>query len=175
MKKALIVCFALVVVAGLPGCSPEQAANQSPVTITEGKDTSQVEEAQNSPEYNQIFNYMKEESKKAFSAHYELLGFELSDYQESNVDGKVEATFGYKVMYKNFDKDPDTVAYIKEAKEKGDPHYQQLHDEYLQQKEMNFQLKAVIENADSVTLYTNVNPKGIQWEKVVMSDFILEK
>lgn len=161
------------------GCSSD-AVVQKKTAAPPAKEVTNVgtepkQSVDNSASYNQIASYMEEESKKAFSPYYELLEFTLSDYEEKTVDGKVKATFGYQVKYKNFKKDPNTVDYIKAAKEKNDPNYQLLYDEYLQLKEMNFHLKAVIEDTDSITLYTNVSPKGIQWEKAVMSDFILKK
>lgn len=127
----------------------------------------------NSTNYEKVNVYMEEESRKAFSPYYELLSFEISDYQEDIINGNVEAVFFYKLIHKNYDKDPDTVGYIKEAKERGNINYQQLYDEYLQPKEMNFQLKAVIGGNDSITLYSNDDPKGIKWEEVKMSDYIL--
>lgn len=176
LKKVIV---SLVLAIFFSGCSSDAVVqNQTaspPVKEVTNTGTEPKQSVDNSTSYNQIASYMEEESKKAFSPYYELLEFTLSDYEEKTVDGKVEATFGYQVKYKNFEKDPDTVDYIKAAKEKNDPNYQQLYDEYLQPKEMSFHLKAVVEDADSITLYTNVSPKGIQWEKAVMSDFILKK
>ena len=63
------------------------------------------------------------------------------------------------MIHKNYDRDPDTVEYIKEAKERGDSNYQQLYNEYLQPQEMNFQLKAIINEDNLITLYYNVSPK----------------
>nr|WP_255438769.1 hypothetical protein [Brevibacillus sp. AG162] len=161
------------------GCSSDAVVqNQTaapPAKEVTNTGTESQQSVDSSSSYNQIAKYMEEESKKAFSPYYELVEFTVSDYEEKTVDGKVEATFGYQVKYKNFEKDPDTVDYIKAAKDKNDPNYQQLYDEYLQPKDMSFHLKAVVEDADSITLYTNVSPKGIQWEKAVMSDFIFKK
>ncbi|WP_429845428.1 hypothetical protein [Brevibacillus sp. FIR094] len=177
----IVGCMAMVLAVYLSGCSSDAvvqkqtAAPPAKEVTNAGTEQEQKQSVDNSSTYNQIASYMEEESKKAFSPYYELLEFTLSDYEEKSGDGKVEATFAYQVKYKNFEKDPDTVEYIKVAKEKNDPNYQQLYDEYLQPKDMNFQLKAIVEGADSITLYTNVSPKGIQWEKVVMSDFILQK
>ncbi len=75
--------------------------------------------------------YMEEESRKVFSPYYELLDFQISDYHEETVNGKVEAVFMYKIIHKNYDRDPDTVKYIKEAKESGNINYQQMYDEYV--------------------------------------------
>lgn len=176
MKKVVITVILAVFISG---CSSD-AVVQNPTATPPPKEvtntgTDQKQSVDSSSSFDKIAGYLQEESNKAFSSHYELLEFTLSDYEEKTVDGKVEATFGYQVKYKNFEKDPDTVDYIKAAKEKNDPNYQQLYDEYLQPKDMNFHLKAVIEDSDSISLYTNVNPKGVQWEKAVMSDFILKK
>ena len=122
--------------------------------------------------YNKITAYMEEECKKVYSPYYELLSFDISNYKEYTDSGSVEATFFYKVKSKNYYKDPDTVGYIKEAKENGDSSYQSLYDDYLNPHEMNFDLKATIDSNDLITLYTNASPNGIEWEKVQMSDFI---
>ncbi len=118
---------------------------------------------------------MEEESKKAFSPYYELLDFQMTNYQEGVANERTEAIFDYKIIHKNYDKDPDTVGYIKEAKESDNSNYQQMYDEYLQPKEMNFHLKAIIDENGSITLYSNVSPIGIEWEETKMSDFILSK
>ena len=125
--------------------------------------------------YDRINEYMKEESIAVFSSYYELLDFQISNYIEEVVDGDIEATFFYKIIHKNYDKDPDTVEYIKQAKESGNKNYQQMYDEYLEPKEMNFDLKVVIDKNDIITLYSNVSPNGIEWEETEMSDFILKK
>lgn len=131
------------------------------------------EETTEDSNYDMISAYMEEECRSAFSPYYELLDFEISNYEEEDVNGNVEAVFLYKVIHKNYDKDPDTVGYIKEAKERGNENYQQLYDEYLQPKEMNFHLKVVINENDLITLYSNISPNGIEWEETIMSDFIL--
>lgn len=124
--------------------------------------------------YKKISGYMEEECKKVFSPYYELLDFKMSDYEEEIVGGNVEAVFHYKVIHKNYDKDPDTVQYIKEAKERGDKNYRQLYDEYLQPQEMNFYLKARIDENGKITLYYNFSPHGIDWQEIEMSDFIIK-
>lgn len=123
--------------------------------------------------YYKISSYLQDEAINVFSPYYELLDFIILDYNEQIVDRSVEAIFNYMVIHKNFDRDPDTVEYIKEAKERGDKNYQQLYNEYLQPKEMNFQLKAIINEDGLITLYSNVSPKGTEWKEVELSDFIV--
>ena len=125
--------------------------------------------------YDKINEYMKEKSKDTFSLYYELLDFQISNYNEKITDGNVQATFFYKIIHKNYDKDPDTVEYIKKAKESGNTNYQKMYDEYLQPQEMNFDLKVVIHENNSITLYSNISPNGTEWEETKMSDFIIKK
>ncbi|NYB73734.1 M56 family metallopeptidase [Sedimentibacter hydroxybenzoicus DSM 7310] len=120
-----------------------------------------------------ISAYLEEESKAVFSPYYELLDFIIYNYAEENKDGNIEAVFNYTIVHKNYDRDPDTVEYIKEAKEKGDGSYQQLYNEYLQPKDMNFYLKAVIDENDNITLYHNFSPNGVDWQETEMSDYII--
>jgi len=132
-----------------------------------------VEELAEETSYDKISAYMKEASTATFSPYYELLEFNISNYQEEIIDGSVHATFYYQIIEKNYDKDPDTVGYIKDAKENGSSYYQQMYDEYLEPREMNFDLKVVIDENDAITLYSNVSPNGIEWEESKMGDFIL--
>ena len=123
-----------------------------------------------------ISAYLKENSINTFSPYYELLDFNISDYQEKVVDGKIEAIFSYTIVHKNYDRDPDTVQYIKEAKERGDKNYQTYYNEYLQSQNMNFFLKAVIDEYNTITLYSK-NPaiESEEWHQVEMSDFVIGK
>mgnify|MGYP000944159365 CR=1 FL=1 len=123
-----------------------------------------------------ISAYLKENSINTFSLYYELLDFNISDYQEKVVGGKIEAIFSYTIVHKNYDRDPDTVQYIKEAKERGDKNYQTYYDEYLQPQNMNFFLKAVIDEYNTITLYSK-NPaiESEKWHQVEMSDFVIGK
>ncbi len=125
--------------------------------------------------YDKVSAYMKKESIEVFSPYYELLDFQISDYQEKAVDGKIEAIFRYTIISKNYDRDPDTVEYIKKAKESGNKNYKQMYDEYLQPREMNFDLKAVVDEKSTITLYSNIAPKGVQWEETKMIDYILKE
>lgn len=125
--------------------------------------------------YDKIAKYMKEKSIETFSPYYELLDFQISNYVENNTDAGLEATFDYKIIEKNYDKDPDTVGYIKEAKDSGNINYQQMYDEYLQPREMNFHFKILIDKDNNITLYSNISPNGVEWEEIEMSDFIIKQ
>ena len=121
-----------------------------------------------------IYDYLKEKSENVLSSHYELLGFEIANYDEKILADTVESVFNYTINYKNFDKDPNTVEYIKKAKESGDPYYQTYYDEYLEPKELNIELKAVINKDGEISLYTDNNPHSErEWVIFKMSDIVL--
>ena len=124
--------------------------------------------------YDRISEYMKAESIATYSPYYELLDFQISNYKEMEVDGNVEATFFYKIIKKNFDKDPDTIGYIKELKESENKHYQQMYDEYLEPQVSNFDLKVIIDKNDKITLYSNMYDAGLGWVEIKMTDCITE-
>ncbi len=104
-----------------------------------------------------------------YSSYYQVKGFEFTNVEHTLTDTGIEITFFLKMINQNFYKDPDTVEYIKEAKENNSKHYQQLYDEYNQPKESNYDLKftAKIDNGEidvsSIQLFTNVHPKGVEY------------
>ena len=175
MKKIILTSLIMLLAIGLTACNDISAQKEINSITKVSEASGDTEVATDNINYNKISEYMEEECKNAFSPYYELLDFEISSYQEEIVNGNVETTFLYKVIHKNYDKDPDTVGYIKEAKERGDKNYQQLYDEYLQPKEMNFYLKAIIDKNDLITLYSNISPHGTEWKEVKMTDFIIKK
>lgn len=175
MKKILIGLLTMFIVFGICACNHTATQKETNNVINNDELAGDAEETAGDTTYDKISAYMEEECNNVFSPYYELLSFEILNYQEEIVNGNIEATFFYKVTHKNYDKDPDTVGYIKEAKERGDSNYQQLYDEYLQPQEMNFELKAIINDDDLITLYSNISPKGIEWKEVKMSDYIISK
>ncbi len=142
--------------------------------LFEKETTDYAEEDHENTNYDKISAYLKEEFINVFSPYYELLDFIISDYKEEVINGNVEAVFNYKVIDKNYDRDPDTVEYIKEAKERGDKNYQQLYDEYLQPKESNFYFKAVFDKNGEITLYTKNPAIDSIWEEVEISNYIIK-
>ena len=119
-----------------------------------------------------ITDYMEQEMYRVFSPYYEVLSLEISNYVETETENGAEATFFCTLTAKNYDRDPDTVQYIIDARERGARYYEQLKAEYLAPQEMNFEFKAVVEG-ENITLYTNIDPKGIQWGECKVDDFII--
>lgn len=125
-----------------------------------------------------IATWLEAEARATYEPYYEVLDFTISDYREENIsDGtgeRTEAIFLYTMISKNYDRDPDTVGYIIEAKENNSPYYQQMYDEYLAPSESNFEFKVIIDANDQMTLYSNISPKGTQWEETIFDDYIMK-
>ena len=125
-------------------------------------------------------NYIAELFSEKYSPYYQVLGFEFTNVEHVLTDTDIEVTFFLKMIVQNYYRDPDTVEYIKEAKENGSKHYQQLYDEYNQPKESNYDLKFTAGvnggelDMDSVRLFTNIHPKGVEYVPVD-DDFFRKK
>ena len=187
MRKILLILLMIILAICISACSmltqhsnesEDQVLTQEPIEkelipdppVETGKTS--YDNTQNQPDenlmtsYDKITDYLQQEIEASFTPHYEVLGSKISNYEESVLeDGTVEALFVYAVIYKNHDKDPDTVGYIKSAKESNHPYYQIYYDEYLEPKEGTFpDLKAIINNDGEITLYTDIDPhSGREW------------
>lgn len=111
--------------------------------------------------------YMQEEFYRVYSPHYEILDLQVTNWQQTGN----EATFRYRKNYKNYDKDPDTVDYIREARERGDKNYEIYKKEYLEPKESYYPFKILWEG-DELTLYYDQAPKGTDWQPIKIDDFV---
>ena len=169
MKIKLIMFIFIITI--LSGCSD---TDDNITFETESNET--VENNSINLKYAKVSDFLETEARKTFSDYYELIDFEISDYNETVVGENTEVLLNYKIIYKNYDKDPDTGDYIKSAKENKDPHYKTLYNEYLEKKDMNMEIKAVIDKNDEILLYTDYDPtEKIEWVEFKMSDSILNK
>lgn len=118
--------------------------------------------------YEQTEDYLKNEFNRVYSTYYEILDLEISNWNENNN----EATFFYTMTFKNYDKDPDAVSYIKEAKGKGDmKSYEIYKKEYLEPKESSYEFKIKIED-NNIELYSNIAPQGEYWEAIMIDEYV---
>jgi predicted small secreted protein len=128
----------------------------------------------------QFSNNIAELFTEKYSPYYQVLGFEFTNVEHALTDIDIEVTFFLKMIVQNYYRDPDTVEYIKEAKESGSKHYRPLYDEYNQPKESNYDLKFTAKVKDGVLdmgsaqIYTNVHPKGVEYVPIG-EDFFPEK
>ena len=113
-------------------------------------------------------NFLEEEYHRVFDPYYDIQSLTISNWEQNGN----EATFHYKMTHTYYNKDPDTVDYIKRAKEEDSSRYEMLYNDYLAVKEANAEYKVVL-NGDNLELYSNVSPKGIEWQPVKIDDYIL--
>lgn len=117
----------------------------------------------------QFSKYITSLFTNTYIKYYEIKGFEVSNVKFSETKTIIEITFIFNMITQNYYKDPDTVGYIKEAKESGSNAYQQLYDEYNQPNDSNYDMKftAKINNGkidvNSIQLFGNVHPKGVEY------------
>ena len=169
MRKLGIILVLVFVLINATSCSSREANNL--VKTSEVTEKNDVQYTIDNKEY--LENYMWEETKETFSQYYELLGCKIENYKEEIGNDVCDAIFDYKIYYKNYDIDPDTVPYIKEAKENKDPNYNTYYKEYLKKQEMNISIRA-LKYPDEIILYTNISPKGESvWEEFQMEDLVI--
>lgn len=121
--------------------------------------------------YIRTAEYLEPEFVKTYRKYYDIQKLEMSNWDE-NKDGN-EATFIFKMTYQHYNRDPDTVDYIIQAKEKDYDSYLRLYEDYLAQHESNYEFKVVLNN-NEIELYNNISPKGYEWKPVKIQDFIIQ-
>lgn len=137
--------------------------------------------------YETVKAYMQKHYTAVYSKYYDnTIVNKLSNYKETfdEQTGRIEATFSMNASHMNYYKDPDTVEYIKKAKESGDEnYYQTLYREYNQLHDGNYELMLKADLKDgkiiekSVALYSDVAAKGApEWVELKngLKDFIIE-
>ncbi len=118
--------------------------------------------------YFKTCDFLEKEFHRAFDSHYDIKSLTISNWNE---DGD-QATFFYKMTHTYYNRDPDTVGDIKKAKDEGSPNYEKMYNDYLAEKEANFEFKVVLNGSD-LELYSNVSPKGVEWEPVKIDYYVL--
>ena len=187
MKKGLVLILIMVLAVLGQGC--EQGSSQAP--DNSGSETSDYAEDTDTNWFDDtvpqnireaIKDAITEEWTNTFGAYYQVLGFETETISYSNIENQVEVKFLMTMITQNFYKDPDTVSYIREAKESGSVNYQQLYDEYNMPKENNFNLMATMSidasgeiELGTLQLFSDVSPHGGEYKPVRADDFIIKK
>ena len=118
--------------------------------------------------YFKTMNFLEQEYHRVFDPYYDIQSLTISNWEQNGN----EATFYYKMTHTYYNKDPDTVDYIKKAKEDDTERYEKLYNDYLAVKELNAEYKVIL-NGDYIELYSNISPKGINWQPVKIDDYIL--
>lgn len=114
--------------------------------------------------------------------YYKVLGFEAANVEYVEADGKIEAKFNLAIVTKNYYKDPDTVEYIKEAKERGSASYLILYDEYNMARMGNYDIKIVADltaegdiDTSSISVLHNVSPNGEIYELMDIKNYFFSE
>lgn len=158
-KVFLLTVFFIVCLA-LAGCANDGSEENGSTGKSDEK----------SELYKTVEQYLHDEFIRVYSPYYEILDLEITNWQE---DGNT-ATFFYTMTSKNFDRDPDTVQYIIEAKKNNSPYYEQMKKEYLEPKEGNYVFKAELVDGE-VLLYFDASPKGPEdWQRTTIDDYIIK-
>lgn len=120
--------------------------------------------------YMKTAEYLEPEFVKTYRQYYDIQKLEISNWDEKT-DGS-EATFFFKMAYQHYNRDPDTVDYIIKKKETDYDSYLALYNDYLAQHESNYEFKVIYNNGE-IELYNNISPKGYDWKRVKIEDFII--
>ena len=113
--------------------------------------------------------YLEDEFRRVYSPYYDIQNLTLSAWKQN---GK-EATFFYTMTYLYYNRDPDKVAYIQNAKKGDRETYKSLYKDYLALKQSHYEFK-VIWNDETLELYYENSVKGPEswWGPITVDDFI---
>ncbi len=110
--------------------------------------------------YDKTYAMLYERFHELYSMNYNIQALTITNWQEK--DGGEEARFYLNMSHIYYNRDPDKVEYIQDAKTGEPENYQRLYDDYLNIHQGNYFLKVVQENG-TLALYVNQAPKGIEW------------
>ncbi len=119
--------------------------------------------------YDKASEFLEKEFHRVYDPYYDIQGLTISNWEEN----ENEATFFYKMTFIYYNRDPDTVEYIQKAKKRSQKEYEVLYNDYLEQKEANYEFK-IIDNGENLELYSNVSPKGVEWEPTTIDEYIMK-
>lgn len=118
--------------------------------------------------YQKTSGFLEQEFHRVYDPYYDIQSLSIISWSEE----ENEATFFYKMTYLHYNRDPDTVEYIKEAKDKSQESYETLYNDYLALHESNYRLKIVLDG-ENLKLYTDISPKGTEWKETKIDNFVL--
>lgn len=118
--------------------------------------------------YKKAKKFLWSEFHRVFDPYYDIQSLTISNWEENGN----EATFNYNMTYIYYNRDPDKVEYIRQAKEVDEERYKMLYEDYLAPKQMNCEFKFVL-NGEEIELYANVSPTGTEWERRNIDDYVM--
>ena len=118
--------------------------------------------------YSQTSHFLMREFIKAYGEHYDILDLEISEWKENGN----EAVFWYKMTYQNYNRNPDKAKYIQEAKGRSKEEYDTLYKDYLETKSGSYHFKVIL-NGEALELYADTAPKGSEWQKINVGEWLM--
>ncbi len=118
--------------------------------------------------YKRAERFLWGEFHRVYDPYYDVQSLTISDWKENGN----EATFNYNMTYIYYNRDPDKVEYIRQAKAEDEERYKEMYEDYLAPKQMNCTFK-VVQNGEEIELYANVSPTGIEWERRSIDDYVM--
>lgn len=118
--------------------------------------------------YQKACEFLEQEFHRVYDPYYDIQSLGIVGWNEE----ESEATLFYKMTYLHYNRDPNTVEYIKEAKNKNQESYETLYNDYLALHESNYRLK-IVSDGETLKLYTDISPKGTEWKETKVDNFVL--
>ena len=118
--------------------------------------------------YQKTEDFLQQEFHRVYDWCYDIQELKISHWEENGN----EATCFYTMTYLYYNRNPDKLEYIQKAKKSGPEYYQRLYDDYLALKKSNYEFKVVLKDGE-IELYSNVSPKGTQWVRTKIDEYIL--
>lgn len=151
----------------VPVIDPTPAPESGPIPVPLKEEQVPVDETLKK----EMEAFLWRQAVSAYSPYYDVLRYRVSDF---TMLAPNEASLTFQLIMKNYYRDPDTVDYIKRAKEEGDPNYEKLKREYLAEKVFRYPLK-VVKTEGHYEMYHNDSNTGTPlWNPATFEDFILK-
>lgn len=120
--------------------------------------------------YNKTADWLEQEFHRVYDPWYDIQNLAISNWREN----EREATFHYTMSWLNYNRDPDTVDYVVEAKKHSQSAYETLYNDYLALKTANYSFK-IVWDSDTPTLYSYVSVKGDpEWAPARIDDYAMQ-
>ncbi len=119
---------------------------------------------------NRTYVYLEEKFHRVYDPYYDIQSLAISNWEQKGD----EATFFFNMRYLSYNRDPDKAEYIQEAKKGNKERYEALYKDYLALKDASYHFK-VVSNGKNLEIYTDVSPKGEEWEPIDSGDWLLNE
>lgn len=106
--------------------------------------------------YARTLLYLNRESYRVFSPYYDILNLYITDWQQTGS----EAIFSYSMNFQYYNRDPETVEWLIQERERDPEGHQRRVEDYLKPIESNFGELKVVEENGALRIYVN----EVEWK-----------